>query len=91
MNQASVVILSAARTPIGGFQGELSPLSGAELGGPRPFPDSGRSGAITQVGGTPRTSGRGHYSYTRLRLGSGSGRLRNELELLQQIEKVAAR
>jgi acetyl-CoA C-acetyltransferase len=29
----TVVIAGAARTPMGGFQGELSPLSAAELGG----------------------------------------------------------
>ena len=32
MNQSNVVILSAARTPIGGFQGELSSLSAPQLG-----------------------------------------------------------
>jgi acetyl-CoA C-acetyltransferase len=29
----TVVIAGAARTPMGGFQGELAPLSAAELGG----------------------------------------------------------
>jgi acetyl-CoA C-acetyltransferase len=29
----TVVIAGAARTPMGGFQGALSPLSAAELGG----------------------------------------------------------
>jgi acetyl-CoA C-acetyltransferase len=32
MSQSNVVILSAARTPIGGFQGELSSLSAPQLG-----------------------------------------------------------
>ena len=32
MDQSSVVILSAARTPIGGFQGELSSLTAPQLG-----------------------------------------------------------
>src|SRR5690349_12613139 len=32
MNRSDVVILSAARTPIGGFQGELSSLSAPQLG-----------------------------------------------------------
>jgi acetyl-CoA C-acetyltransferase len=34
-NQAmdTVVIAGAARTPMGGFQGDLSPLTAAELGG----------------------------------------------------------
>ena len=32
MSTGNVVILSGARTPMGGFQGELSALSGPELG-----------------------------------------------------------
>jgi acetyl-CoA C-acetyltransferase len=43
----TVVIAGAARTPMGGFQGELSPLSAAELGGvgDRPRSKARRRGA----------------------------------------------